>query len=417
MRVSSYLKGSVTHFRTNVVRTLLTLLGIVFGVASVIAMITIGEGAQRQILSNIEAMGATLVHIVPSDVDEGKISQIINDSRGLSLADVGAIESTLPMPGRRLAFFKKVPIRVTNLPIQTTDLNVYATSDALRSITGQEILFGRDFLPFDSQSCAAVSLLTESYARRFLGQANEAVGRFIRLNYRWFQVIGVVGRPRPAGNDPVEVKLPAKIENYQDAVFLPLSSYRSRLESPRIYGELSGILVDCRNLAETNRVKSVLEKVLASAHRGVRDFTIVSPKELLEQQRAAQAIFNVVLLSIAAISLLVGGIGIMNIMLANVMERRSEIGIRRALGAKKRHIVIQFLLEAVLVCLIGGVMGIVLGVAVSLGILRFTQIPIAFSTTPIVASFVISMCVGLLFGILPAKRAAEVNPVEALHNE
>jgi putative ABC transport system permease protein len=433
MRARSYVKTSLIQMRANLIRTLLTLLGVVFGVASVIAMLTIGEGAQRQILRNIEAMGATLVHVLPTEVSASQISRIVESSRGVSLGDVQAIRESLPQEGRRVSYFEKATLKVTSLPVQSTQLRVFAVDEAFVETVGLKVIRGSGMTAHLTSTCSPVALITDLCARRFFGGIDSVLGQRVRLDYRWFEVIGVVSSVRGAGRDTPgtastaatptrtgtgrDVDLPVAVYEYEDALFIPLTTYHSALLPPPRYGELDRIVVGCRSLQETNHVKEHVGRILSITHGGVSDYRIVSPQELLDQQRATQSIFNVVLLSIAAISLLVGGIGIMNIMLANVMERRAEIGIRRALGAKKRHIVIQFLAESTFISLVGGVLGVLLGVGISFGILEFTRIPIALSASPIVLSFGISITVGIVFGLVPARRAADVNPIEALHNE
>jgi putative ABC transport system permease protein len=413
MRLSSYVRGSLVQLRSNLFRTLLTLLGIVFGVASVIAMITIGEGAQAQILQNIEAMGATLVHVVPSGTSEAHVSQIVNASLGLSWRDVAALRDTLARP---VVHVSRVKPKVTSLAVQATDLQVFAVSPGFAAALDLQVLAGRHLTDSDAEVAAPLALVTESYAQRFFGGVEKAVGRRVRVDAAWLEVAGVVGS-RQFGAAGGEVKLPTRIAEYRDALFVLESASHTRLAPPPVYGPLDKLVVKCRSLDETKRIKGVVERVLARTHQATQDYTIVAPQELMDQQEAAQKIFNVVLLSIAAISLLVGGIGIMNIMLANVLERRSEIGVRRALGAKRRHIVTQFLLESTMICSLGGVLGILLGVGISYAILTFTKIPIAFSATPIAVSCGISVLVGLVFGIMPARQAAATNPVEALHSE
>jgi len=420
VRLKSYVKGCVTQFRVNLVRTMLTLLGVVFGVASVIAMLTIGEGAQRQIMANIEAMGATLVHVVPAEVDPARVARLVEASRGLSQQDVRTLMGTLPPAEASVACCARVNLRVTDLPVQATEFDVWAVNEVFRAALGLDVVKGRDFGANDFATAAPVALVSRTYAERFFGSPAAAVGRFVRLDYRWFRVVGVVAMPAAAQSAAGEDDggaLPVKIREFGDALFVTLAAAHERLRPAPVYGSLDRIIVCCKSLYTTSVVKDVVERVLAVTHGDARDYVVVSPQELMEQQRAAQSIFNVVLLSIAAISLLVGGIGIMNVMLSNVLERRKEIGIRRALGAKRRHIVLQFLFEAVVVCLVGGLLGVGLGVGLSMAILHYTKIPIAFSATPIVASFLIALAVGLMFGIVPARRAAGLDPITALHHE
>ncbi len=418
MKLSSFIKGSMAQFRVNLVRTLLALLGIIFGVASVIAMITIGEGAQQEILDNINAMGADLVHIQEGDLDKTQLSQLINDSLGLSLRDVRALQAALPMAGRDLAYFAKCRIKVTNLAVQASELNAFATSDNFVRVNRLAIKHGRDLHPADFRARAAVAIISEKLATALFRTPAQAIDQAIRLNYCWVRIVGVFAKAGPPTRRGGARKgFPKDYGILDRSILLPLTTVQDKLASERIYSPLDKILVQGRDIGETNALKLAAERILAAAHNNVRDYKIISPQELLDQQQSTQEIFNIVLLSIASISLLVGGIGIMNIMLANVLERRTEIGIRRALGAKRRHIVLQFMFESVTICLIGGLLGIALGLAIGLGIAHLTKIPVAFTLEPILISFAIAFAVGVLFGIVPAREAANLNPVEALHDE
>ncbi|NLI79140.1 MAG: FtsX-like permease family protein [Candidatus Riflebacteria bacterium] len=436
MKVSSLIKGSLASFRMNLFRTFLALLGIIFGVSSVIAMITIGEGAQRRILDNINALGADLVHIQEGNLERGQLSQFINDSQGLSLRDVRALRAVLPMAGRDLAYFAKLKVKVTSLPVQAGELNVFGVSGRFLPMNQLRLSAGRSFHPDDFRVFAPVAIVSRDLAEQAWETPEAGLGKVFRLEERYFRVVGVferrtlAGAAREAGREgrPGGSRggrgggrrgrgMPRDFGIYERSVLLPYATARETLAAERVYSPLDKILLQCRSLDETSRMKEAADRVLAVTHNGVRDYRTFSPLELLEQQQSTQEIFNIVLLSIASISLLVGGIGIMNIMLANVLERRVEIGIRRALGAKRRHIVFQFLFESVTICLIGGGLGILLGLGIGLCIMQFTKIPVAFTLKPILISFGISFSVGVFFGIMPAREAAALNPVEALHDE
>jgi len=417
MKIVPFIKGSLTQFRINLVRTGLTLLGIIFGVASVIAMVTIGEGAQKKILDNINAMGATLVHILPNKLPEAQVSQIINDSRGLSQTDVQAMKSMIPMENRSIGFYDKVRMKTTDLDIQVSDFNVFAVSQGFLRVNYMKLLAGRDFQSLDYSMNASVCLISLDYADRFFSGPEKAVGKFVSVNYKWFRILGVYCKPLALDRDKGKKGLPIDVSEFNESILIPITTSLEKISPPKTYSELDKIVIRCRDLMETNQIAAMARSSLNISHNDKADYKIVSPLELLEQKQATQRIFNVVLLSIASISLLVGGIGIMNIMLANVLERRSEIGIRRALGAKKKHIIFQFLFESVFICLIGGFAGIFGGLAISFCILRFTEIPVAFTIQPVILSFGISVFVGILFGIMPAWEAANLNPIEALRHE
>jgi putative ABC transport system permease protein len=402
----------------NLVRTGLTLLGIVFGVASVIAMITIGEGAQKKILDNIKTMGARLVHITANKVEGAHVSQLVQDSRGLGNADIRALRAVLPLQGREVGYLAKAGVKTTNLAAQVSDLNLFAVSRNFAHVAELRLVAGRDFSDFDFSAAAPVALVSRENAVAFWGSEAGAVGQQVSFNYKWFQIVGVYDRFGLVSSKGRRKKQGGvDVSEYARSFLVPITMYHEKLHPPKVYGEYDRLLIRCRDLLETNAVKDIAGRVLDLTHNHRADYRIVSPQELLEQQQATQQIFNIVLLSIASISLLVGGIGIMNIMLANVLERRTEIGLRRALGAKKRDIVLQFLLESVLICLIGGVAGICVGIGISVAILHWTAIPVSFSLFPMALSFAISFAIGVIFGLFPAWKAAGLNPVEALHHE
>ncbi|MBF0546658.1 MAG: ABC transporter permease [Candidatus Riflebacteria bacterium] len=432
MKVRSLIKGSFAQFRQNLIRTALTLLGIIFGVASVIAMITIGEGAQTEIMRKIESMGADLVHINGNKVEKSQISEIINDCEGLSLRDVRALEKVIPMEGRAVALVNKCRAETSSLPIQGTDLSVYAVSSNFVWVNGLDLTLGRNFSVEDFNTNLSVALMGSTYATQFFDSPENALGKDIRINYKWFRIIGLFGKAekkvemtdvakktkeKESGSGKGKGKIPEDLNLFNQAILIPITTNYEKITPPKVYSDLDMITIKCHNMAETNDIRDAAQKILSVTHNDVSDYKIVSPLELLEQKQSAQKVFNVVLLSIASISLLVGGIGIMNIMLANVMERRHEIGVRRALGAKRRHIILQFLFESVFTCLVGGAVGVLTGMGISWCILKFTEIPIAFSVMPIFLSFGISFIVGIVFGIMPAMEAANLNPVEALHYE
>ncbi|EKD82521.1 MAG: ABC-type transport system, involved in lipoprotein release, permease component [uncultured bacterium] len=417
MKIRTLVKGSLTQLRMNIFRTGLTLLGIIFGVASVIAMVTIGEGAQKKILDNINAMGATQVQILPAKVSNAMISQIINDSKGLSIADVRVLKNVLPMENRDIAYLDKIKIKTTNWDIQISDFDAYAVSQNFVDVSDMVMVYGRNFTSRDFSANSLVGLISLEYARQIFGNPQKAVGEFFSINYKWLKIVGVFEKPFAANRGNGKRGLPVNPSEFSKSVLLPITTSREKISPLDTYAELRRILIKCQSLQETTQVKNIAEKVLQITHNARVDYKIVSPLELLEQKQSTQRILNIVLLSIASISLLVGGIGIMNIMLANVLERRSEIGLRRALGAKRRHIIIQFLFESVLVCFIGGGIGICTGLGISFAISHFTEISVYFSFQPILISFGISFFTGVLFGIMPAWKAAQLNPVEALHHE
>ena len=404
---------SLTQLRTHPLRTLLTLLGIVFGVGSVVAMVSIGEGAQREILASIEAMGARNVHIRARDVKEGEIGEIVNRSAGLSVADVAAIRQVIPSVSAA-AWRSIYAPKVSDLPVPAHELRVVGVSPSLPRVHNLRIAVGRALSTPDHEHARPVVLLGDRVARRAYGPHVEAaVSQWIRIDYHYFYIAGVL---QPARGS-LKGDLPVDPEIYDRAILMPRSTLHSALIPPKVFGDLDLATIEVATMADTLPTKHAIAAIVEGLHDGVRDYDIVAPEELLRQRKAAQSVLNTVLICIAAISLIVGGIGVMNIMLANIMERIAEIGLRRAIGARKRDIRNQFMMEALLICVTGGAMGIALGLSLSFIVARTAELPVAFAWTSVGLSFGISLLVGLVFGIVPAIRAAQINPIEALRSE
>ncbi len=404
----------LSQFRSNWLRTLLTLLGIVFGVGSVIAMGSIGEGAQREILAAIEDMGANATHVKAMAVEEAKIGDVINDSVGLHRTDVAALRRVLPMASA-VAYRAGHEVRVTDLRVQRHELKVFGISRGFLGLHRLETAAGRGLLGVDHGQYRRVAVIGAELARRAFGGPRRAVGKRMRLDYAHFEIVGVLEARGAAAGDP-DAALPIDPEQYDMAALVPIETAHEELSPPKTYNELDMISFRVGSTEQTLAAKRVIEPTLRALHGGVVDFEVIAPEEILQQRKKAQALLNIVLVSIAAISLIVGGIGVMNIMLANIMERVSEIGLRRAVGARRRDIRNQFLLEAVMICFIGGAIGVVFGLAISYGVAAVVGLPVAFAWTSVVLAFGISVAVGIIFGLMPALRAANINPIEALQH-
>lgn len=414
--VLTMIRRSVVQFRTNPLRTFLTLLGVVFGVAAVVAMVSIGEGAQRQILATIEAMGATSVHVQARPVQQNKLGDLVKDSVGLSRQDARAIAQSLPN-AELVAWRKRHDLAVTDLPVAPQDMDVFGVSRHLFETHNLVIDRGRRFTPFDHQRVQRVAVIGDELATEaFAG--GSVVGRTIRLDYAYFRIVGVLrGRDVDETGESEAGGGAVAQQDYGRAILVPHRTMLAELTPAPIYSELDTISVKVPTTEETLPTKRAVAALLEELHGGRQDFDVVAPEEILRQKQETQAVFNMVLIAIAAISLIVGGIGVMNIMLANIMERVSEIGLRRAVGARRRDIRNQFLLEAVIICVIGGLAGVALGFAISWGVSMTVGLPVAFAWESMVISFGISLFVGVVFGLMPAIRAANVNPISALRGE
>lgn len=410
MNAWSVLKRSLGQFRTNPLRTILTLLGVVFGVGSVVAMMSIGEGAQQEILAQIEAMGATSVHIQAKSAAKGEVSRLVKLSGGLSVRDVEHIRRVLPQ-ALRVSYRRAHELSVTDLELTPSSVNVWGVNPELFEVHTLDVARGRALHPLDMRDYRRVVVIGPEIAASMEG---DAVGQFVRLDYAYVRVVGVLGRGAAASSKEGEAA--AVSTEYDRAILLPYSTLTQEFSPEPAYHSLDVVSVEVESTGQTLEAKRVLGQLLKQLHGGVEDVDIVAPEEVLRQKQSTQAIFNAVLLAIAAISLIVGGIGVMNIMLANIMERIGEIGLRRAIGATKRDIRNQFLLESMIICTVGGVIGVAFGLGASAIVGEVAGLSVGFAWESVVLSFGISLVVGMVFGIMPAVRAANVNPIDALRD-
>lgn len=428
----------------NIFRSVLTALGIIFGVAAVIAMMAIGKGAQQEILDQLKMVGVNNIEIKSvldedddkqssSDEDEGEaeIGMKNRFTPGLTLKDVEAIEKVVPntihvCPEATLkpdAIYKDVKKQI----------NLIGTTKAFFEVFHFNIKKGNTFNDEQESLGLPVCIIGKNVESRFF-KGESALGKYLKCGKHWLLVIGVIER---LGTSTDAMKS-AKIRDYNNDVYIPINTFLSRYKdygsqdaffrdggfsvvttgsSNENYHEIDRIIVQMTKPELLTTTSSLLERMLMRRHNQVADFEIVVPELLLKQEQRSKDIFNWVLLSIAFISLLVGGIGIMNIMLASVYERIKEIGIRMSMGATEKDIVMQFLLEAVIISLTGGFIGIFLGIGISVVITVITDIQTIISWTSVLISFVVSAGVGLIFGIMPARKAARQDPITSLRYE
>ena len=413
-------------------RSLLTALGIVFGVCSVIAMLAIGEGASYEAQKQIENLGSQniiLQSVKPSGDDNaaGEERSMILEY-GLTLRDIEQIQSTIPgvdvvVPGRKI---KDYIWHQSN----NVDAVVLGTVPWYPEMRNRRVIDGRFFSNIAMNSRNNVCVLNERLARK-LFPLSSPIGKEVRLQQGYYRVVGIIearatgvsldgkeGLDGTAGGtdegeDAMEMLIP--LTTLQERFGEVLIKFRSgSFEAEKV--ELHEITV---KIDDPKRVVGAADAIrhLLETNHPKPDFRMVVPLELLRRAERTKQIFNIVLGSIAAISLLVGGIGIMNIMLATVTERTREIGIRRALGAKQRDIVLQFLVETVLLSGAGGIIGVAVGIAIPLIIEHFANMITIIRFWAPTLAFTISVLIGVVFGIYPAVRAARLNPVEALRHE
>jgi len=408
------LRMGLDNLRAHKLRSLLTMLGMIFGVAAVVAMLSIGAGAQQEVMAFIEQLGVRNLIVEAREApDQQALQKIRKLSAGLNFQDLRVVQANVEGIATSTARKRFTPSKLLPRP-QGDPPMVYGVSPSYAVIANLALVSGRFFDDRETAGAAPVAVLGEGAAASLFG-ADDPIGRYLKVNEQWFQVVGVAGPQLTVQADVAG--LPAQDRN--NLIYVPLYAAIFRLEDgqSRQKDEIDGIYLQMQHGADIPSAAALLRGLLNVSHRDAGDFTIVSPAELLAEQRRTQRVFEMVMVAIASISLLVGGIGIMNIMLASVMERTREIGVRRAIGAKRRDVIRQFLIETTIISLAGGVLGVVVGVLLSRLIGYLAGWSTIVTTTSIVLAFFVSVTIGLVFGLYPAIRAASLDPVKALHYE
>jgi putative ABC transport system permease protein len=433
---------AISHNR---LRAILTSLGIVFGVGSVISMLAVGTGAKQEILDQMKLLGANNIIITPIvEQEEGKVAEDELQKKtekkrfspGLTLEDASSIQRTLPD-----ILFVSPEVVVETMVIREglkrtsklvgVDSTYFATSDFV-------LERGRIFSRTNLELGSPVAVIGHSIKTRFFAR-EDPIGGKIKCGSLWLTVIGVLAE-RSISKENIQH---LGLRDYNFDVYTPVSTlllrYKNRTlitrldiqrasretggdnsdqeKTPVNYNQLDRLVVRVAGSEHMASLAEVISRMLQRRHNQVVDFQVTVPEQLLRQEQRTKDIFNVVLGAIASISLIVGGIGIMNIMLASVMERTREIGIRRATGATRRDITLQFLSEATMISVTGGIIGILLGVGLSVAIRYFAGILTIVTAISVLLSFIISISIGMAFGIFPARRAAEQDPVVCLRYE
>jgi putative ABC transport system permease protein len=405
---------ALANLRAQKTRTLLTALGIVFGVGSVIGMLAIGSGAKEESLRFIEQLGVRNILIDSRPVmSQEEFQQRRRSSPGLSDRDVrilkANIEAVETLSPRRMLH----PARVLPKPAREIP-ELYGVRPSYETIHSLRLAEGRFFGEGENDASAAVCVLGESAKVNLLGYA-PAVGKHVKVNDAWLEVVGVLHEQLVAGSQSSG----STMQDINNIIFIPLNTIQYRFwdQSDEMKDEIDGIELRLKDDADSIEVAKVVTAVLSNTHHNVQDFTVTIPAALLAQQQRTQTIFTYVMVAIAAISLLVGGIGIMNIVLATVLERTREIGIRRSIGARRFDIVRQFLTESVLISVGGGLLGIAFGFFLAWLIARTAEWKTIVTTASVVIAFGVSVVVGVVFGIYPAVKASRINPIDALRYE
>jgi putative ABC transport system permease protein len=405
---------ALANLRAQKTRTLLTALGIVFGVGSVIGMLAIGSGAKEESLRFIEQLGVrnVLIDSRPATSEE-ELQQRRRSSPGLSRRDVRILQANVEALETLSARRTLHPTRVLPKPARDVP-ELYGVNPSYSAIHSLRLAEGKFFDESDDTSSATVCVLGEGAKVNLLGYGT-ALGKFVKVNDAWLEVVGVLAGQLMAGS----TNTGGGMQDLDNIVYIPLNTFEYRFydESADMKDDLDGIEIRLKPTADSIEVAKIVTAILNNTHHNTQDFTVTIPAALLAQQQRTQTIFTYVMVAIAAISLLVGGIGIMNIVLATVLERTREIGIRRSIGARRFDIVRQFLTESVLISVAGGLLGIGFGFFLAWLIARTAEWKTIVTTASVVIAFGVSVAVGVIFGIYPAMKASRINPIDALRYE
>ena len=399
MLLGEIVRVALEAVRSNKLRSFLTALGIIIGIAAVIAMVALGEGAQRMVQERLQGLGTNVLTVRPGQemfggVDRGDTRLTPDDAEAL-LANPRAILRVSPQMQQRL----QVEYQAAN-----GNLSVEGVWPSFFEIQNHQVVLGRSFTEAEERGRRRVAVLGATIGDPLRVETAALVGQTIRLRGIPFEVIGVL-----------ESKGSAGFQNPDDEIYIPLSTAQLR-----VFGSdrVQSILVQAVSESDIEPAIGEIDRVLRRAHRlrlaQPSDFSIRNQTTLLETFRSTSRTFSFLLAGIALVSLLVGGIGIMNIMLVSVTERTREIGVRKAMGARKRDILLQFLIEALVLCLAGGAVGVMVGVGGAVAMQRLAGWNTAISMDAIVIAFFFSAVVGVFFGLWPARRAAGLDPIEAL---
>jgi len=427
----------------NRTRSILTALGIIFGVAAVIAMMAIGTGAKQEILEQMKLVGVNNIIIIPleeksndsaegGDSEEGESngnSNKTSKSTGLTLKDVESIRKIVPtwqLISPEVIYDVSGIFKDVSVPIRLNGV-----TPSFFEVYGLEIEKGRSLSESQVINGDLVCVIGAKVKAKFFPRENP-IGKRIKCDDVWFKIIGVLEN-RLVGKSAIEN---LGLSSFNNGVYAPITSVllrykdRSAIKSDderrrndnetnikTNINQLDKLIIQVKDSEQISPTSALIHRILLRRHMNERDFEIKIPELLLKQEQQTKDIFNIVLGAIASISLIVGGIGIMNIMLASVMERIREIGVRMATGARKKDIVFQFLSEATIISISGGLLGIILGITISKIIMQITDILTIVSPMSIFISFGVSVAVGIIFGYMPAKRASEQDPVVSLRHD
>jgi putative ABC transport system permease protein len=419
-RVLRNIRLGIKTLMLHKLRSFLTMLGVVFGVGSVVAMLAVGEGASQEALEQIRKLGSTNIIITSMKPAEEEAS---GTRSPFSMLMYGLLYEDERRAREAFTAIKRtVPVKIIRqtgrLGERTLELRVMGTTADWFDLVKRNMIAGRTLTPRDGQRRAGAVVLTEHGARRLLA-TEQTIGQSVRIGSAYYEVIGIVQSEAAQGgaiqtpDQQIDAYIAMEVARERFGDYVTEASAGSL---SREWIELHQLIVEVDAIENVEAVATGLDRMLMKYHpKG--DYRISVPLALLRQAEATKRTFNIVLGSIAGISLLVGGIGIMNIMLASVTERTREIGIRRAIGAKRRQIIGQFLIETVVLSTSGGLIGVTIGLLIPWLITHFAGMPTVVSGYSLVLALGVSMSVGIIFGLYPARHAANLDPIEALRHE
>ncbi|MCI4397788.1 MAG: ABC transporter permease [Acidobacteria bacterium] len=399
--------GSLSSHR---LRSILSMLGMLFGVGAVIAMLAIGAGAERQAMAMIERLGLRNVLLKAKEFKKEELDEMRKKSPGVSLRDGEAIAQALPQVELVAPVVKIEPYKVLAAG-GSAECQVYGVSFRQKELFGMKLAEGRYIDAKDEKESAQVCVIGQE-ARKALFGFGPVLGQDLKVNDVWLEVVGVFSAQQEGSfTQGVQVGSLAR------EIDIPETTALRKFDRDPLKSPVDEVVLRLAKDASPQKAALAMRGLVERLHGGVDDYEIIVPEALLEQSRRTQRLFSIVMGCIAGISLLVGGIGIMNIMLASVLERTREIGIRLAVGAKGRDIALQFVSEAAAISLLGGLSGMVMGVAIAKIVAFYAEWPTVVTAFSVILAFGVSLAVGVLSGLYPAMRAAKLDPIEALRYE